>query len=137
MMKRLLNQVEKKRIENILRQKLMDQQEIVFAYLYGSFLLPVPCGDIDIAIYLKEFAVTPKHWEYETKLSMLLDHKVSMPVDILTLNCASLPLRYHATRGKLLFSKNEPARFAFLEATWSEYFDYKPYLQAFYKDLLS
>lgn len=134
--KHVLTMEEKKRIENILKKELSGRQEIVFAYLHGSFLLPVPCGDIDIALYLEEASVNPRHWEYEANLAMHLDRQVGVPVDVLTLNNAPVTLRYHATRGKVLVSKNEPARFTFLEETWREYFDYQPLLKAYYKDLL-
>lgn len=134
--KRLLTGVEKKAIEEILRRELSRQPEIIFAYLHGSFLLAMPCGDIDIAVYLEDTAVKPEHWEYEAKLAMLLDPLAGLPVDVLTLNCAPVALRYHATRGKVLFSKNEFARFTFLEETWREYFDCQPMFRAFYRDLL-
>jgi len=68
---------------------------------------------------------------------MLLDPLVGMPVDVLTLNYAPVALRYHATCGKVLLSKNELARFTFLEETWREYFDCQPLFRAFYNDLLN
>lgn len=110
--------------------------EIIFAYLHGSFLLPVPCGDVDIAVYLESNALSERHWEYEAKLAMSLDHLVGLPVDILTLNRAPLALRYHATWGRVLLSRDEPARFAFWEETWREYFDCQPLFRAFLRDLL-
>jgi hypothetical protein len=133
--KRLVTAAEKKKVEKILKRELSRRKEIIFAYLHGSFLLPVPCGDIDIAIYLEDSALSQKHWEYEAKLAMSLDHLVGMPVDVLTLNYAPVALRYHATRGKVLFSRNEPIRFTFLEDTWREYFDCLPMFRAYMNDL--
>lgn len=134
--KRLLTPAEKKRVKNNLKRELSRHKEIIFAYLHGSFLLPVPCGDIDIAIYLEETALTKKHWEYESQLAMSLDRLMSIPVDVLTLNCAPVTLRYHATAGEVLLSNNEPVRFTFLEETWRVYFDCQPIFRAFYNDLL-
>ncbi|WP_018086516.1 hypothetical protein [Desulfurispora thermophila] len=37
----------------------------------------------------------------------------------------------------MIFSRDEPARFTFLEKTWQEYFDCQPMFRAFYRDLLS
>lgn len=88
-------------------------------------------------MYLAGTALKREHWEYEARLAMLLDPLAGMPVDMLTLNCAPVALRYHATSGKVLLSKNEPARFTFLEETWREYFDCQPLFRAFYEDLLS
>ncbi|KJR96197.1 MAG: nucleotidyltransferase [Peptococcaceae bacterium BRH_c4a] len=134
--KRLLTAAEKKKIRSILKRELSRHKEVIFAYLHGSFLLPVPCGDIDIAVYLEGAALKREHWEYEARLAMLLDPLAGMPVDVLTLNCAPVALRYHATSGKVLLSKNEPARYTFLEETWREYFDCQPLFRAFYNDLV-
>lgn len=134
--KHLLPAEEKRRIEHTLKKELSRHGEIVFAYLHGSFLLPVPCGDVDVAVYLEKKALNPRHWEYEAGLAMSLDHLVGLPVDIITLNHAPVVLRYHASRGKVLFSRDEPARFTFLEETWREYFDFQPVFRAFLKDLL-
>jgi len=38
---------------------------------------------------------------------------------------------------RCLSSKDEKTRFGFLERTWREYFDYQPYIKAFYEDLIS
>ncbi|MEW6423251.1 MAG: nucleotidyltransferase domain-containing protein [Bacillota bacterium] len=135
--KYILTNTEKKRIKEILKKELSRRKEIIFAYLHGAFPLPIPCGDVDIAIYLNETVPPEKYWEYEAELTMTLERLISMPVDVLTLNRAPVALRYHATRGKLLWSKNEPARFTFLEDTWREYFDCQPIFRAFLKDLLS
>ncbi len=135
--KRLLTEADKERIKEILKKELSWRDEIIFAYLHGSFTLPAPCGDVDVAIYLDESALSHKHWIYESDLAMSLDRLVGLPVDVLTLNSAPLSLRYHATAGTLLCSKDEKARFDFLERTWREYFDYQPYIKAFYEDLIS
>lgn len=134
--KRLLTSQEKKQIEAILKEELTSRQEISFAYLHGSFLMDLPCGDVDVALYLEEGFITTNHWEYEAELAMLLDRKLGLPVDIITLNSAPVTLRYHATRGKVLVSNNELARFTFLEKTWQEYFDYQPLLKSYLNDLL-
>lgn len=135
--KRLLADAEKTKIRNNIKKELSRRKEVVFAYLHGSFLMPVPCGDIDIAVYIENTITDQKHWEYEAGLAMLLDPLAGMPVDVLTLNCAPVALRYHATCGQILFSKNEQARFAFLEETWREYFDCQYMFRAFYNDLLN
>ncbi|SMB98240.1 hypothetical protein SAMN00808754_2219 [Thermanaeromonas toyohensis ToBE] len=134
--KRLLTPAEKRKIKRILKRALSRRGEIVFAYLHGSFLLPVPCGDVDIAVYVEESALKVRVWEYEASLSGALEPLVGMPIDVLVLNHASVALRYHATRGDVLVSKDELARYTFLEETWREYFDCQPLFRAFFHDLL-
>ncbi|MGI9952907.1 nucleotidyltransferase domain-containing protein [Moorellaceae bacterium AZ2] len=120
-----------------MKRELSPRKEIVFAYLHGSFLLPVPCGNVDIAVYVEESALKARVWEYEADLSAALEPLVGMPVDVLVLNRAPVALRYHATRGEVLVSKNELARYTFLEETWREYFDCQPLFRSFFHDLLS
>ncbi|BAF60280.1 predicted nucleotidyltransferases [Pelotomaculum thermopropionicum SI] len=134
--KRLLTPAEKKKIKSILKKELTGHKEIIFAYLHGSFVLPVPCGDVDVAVYLEETALPQKHWDYEGNLEAPLERLVSMPIDVQILNCAPIALRYHATCGKVLLSKNELTRYTFLEKTWREYFDYQPLFRAYLHDLL-
>ncbi|MFZ5591394.1 MAG: nucleotidyltransferase domain-containing protein [Bacillota bacterium] len=135
--KHLLTQAEKTTIKRKLRRALSRRPEILFAYLHGSFLYAEYCGDIDIAVYLEDNALRQDHWVYEAQLAMLLDPLAGMPVDVLILNFAPIAIRYYATCGKVLFSRNEPARYTFLERTWQEYFDCQPMFRAFYRDLLS
>ncbi len=134
--KRLLEETEKTKIINKIKMELSRRKEVVFAYLHGSFLLPVPCGDMDIAVYLEDDVFSRKHWEYEAGLVMSLEPLAGMPVDVQTLNGAPVALRYHVIRGEVLYSGNEPARFAFLEATWREFFDCQPMFRTYYQDLL-
>lgn len=135
--KRLLPDEEKKKIKKILKNELSRHKEIIFAYLHGSFLLPVPCGDLDVAVYLDDYALNQKHWEYEAMLAVSLERLAGIPVDVLTLNTAPVSMCYHATGGELLLSRNELARFTFLEEVWREYFDCQPLFRAFYEDLLN
>lgn len=127
----------KRRIKSILKRELSRRGEVIFGYIHGSFLLPIPCGDVDVALYIEETALLENYWEYEADLAAALDPLVGIPVDILVLNQAPLALRYHATRGKVLMSRDEPVRFTFLEETWREYFDCQPLFKAFLNDLLS
>ncbi|WP_027718476.1 nucleotidyltransferase domain-containing protein [Desulfovirgula thermocuniculi] len=134
--KRHLTSAEKRRIKAILKRELSKRPEIFFAYLHGSFLLPVPCGDVDVAVYLGKDATDLGTWEYEAELGASLEPLAGMPVDVLVLNRAPVALRYHATRGQVLYSRDEETRFTFLENTWREYFDYQPLLRAFLEDLV-
>lgn len=135
--RKLLTDADKKQMESILKGELSRRREIIFAYLHGSFILPIPCGDIDIAVYLEKTLLPRKHWEYEAELSVALERLAGMSVDVMVLNNAPVALRYHVTRGKVLLSRNEYIRFDFMEQTWHEYFDYQPLLRAYLDDLLT
>jgi predicted nucleotidyltransferase len=73
--------------------------------------------------------------EYEISLSLQLEKKLGLPVDIKVLNNAPLSFRYHATRGILLLTQNESVREDFLRRTWSEYFDFLPLARIYQEEL--
>lgn len=116
--------------------RLRDYPEVLFAYLYGSFSEGLPFSDIDVGIYLSDSDMSGGEMQqYELRKAIDLELSVGLPVDLKVLNHAPLPLRYHITRGQLLFSRDEPRRYAFLEATWRDYFDYYPLARQFFRDL--
>lgn len=128
----------KAEIIGILSQTLSQRNEILFAYLHGSFLKSKTFQDIDVAVYLEE---TTKHdiniIEYEIALSLLVEKQLRMAADVKALNWAPLSFRYNVSRGLLLLSKDELKRENFLCATWMEYFDFLPISKAYVREVLS
>ncbi|MEW5934630.1 MAG: nucleotidyltransferase domain-containing protein [Bacillota bacterium] len=127
-------------IKRALKDALARRPEIVFAYLFGSFAEKLPFRDIDIAVWVDEDAgrkdLEQDPWRYEATLGAGLTPLVGTPVDVTILNHAPLPLRYHATRGELLFTRDEMQRCTFLEETWRDYFEMEPHLRQFLHDIL-
>lgn len=128
----------KAEIIGILSQTLSQRNEILFAYLHGSFLESKTFQDIDVAVYLEE---TTKHdiniIEYEIALSLLVEKQLRMAADVKALNWAPLSFRYNVSRGLLLLSRDELRRENFLCATWMEYFDFLPISKAYVREVLS
>jgi predicted nucleotidyltransferase len=128
----------KAEIIGILSQTLSQRNEILFAYLHGSFLESKTFQDIDVAVYLEE---TTKHdiniIEYEIALSLLVEKQLRIPADVRVLNWAPLSFRYNVSRGLLLLSRDELKREDFLCATWMEYFDFLPISKAYVREVLS
>ena len=75
-----------------LRAGLELHQEIVFAYLYGSFLdEDLPYHDVDVAVYLDPiWASGHDLFEHEMTLSVALTLALHVPVDVHVLNEAPL-----------------------------------------------
>jgi len=120
----------------LLASGLQNRPEVLFAYLHGSFAEARPLRDVDMGVYLSPAGLAAGAVPaYEGTAALDLEALVGLPVDLKVLNLAPLSLRYHISRGYLLFSGDEPARYAFLEATWREYFDYYPLLREFYRDI--
>ena len=124
-------------ITNKIREFLSIKKEILFAYLYGSFIEIENFRDIDIGIYLDEkIADKIDPIDYEISLSLMLEKELRIPVDVKIINFAPLSFKYHVTSGKLLFSKNESKREEFLCNTWMLYFDFLPIAKIYLKEVL-
>jgi len=121
----------------ILKGFLSKQDEVVFAYLHGSFVQGEEFRDVDVAVLLDDRATrTTDDVEYEISLSLKLEKElVGLPVDVKILNRAPLSFRYHASQGMLLLTRDESTRESFLNRTWSEYFDFQPLSRIYLEDL--
>src|SRR5512143_2942473 len=111
-----VNTEQKERILKRLADILESREGILFAFVFGSFTGELPFHDIDVAVYLseaREEAVTLDALE----LSSLLSGELGMPVDVRPLNLASVPFRYQAIRGRLLFEKDQDLTAQFIERT--------------------
>ena len=114
---------EKLRISSFLGEKLKDEDEVVFAYVYGGFVEREIFRDVDVAVWIKN---TDKAFYYTVDFSAKLEVEVGFPVDLQVLNQTPLPFKYHVfTDGKLLFSKDEKLRLKIVDETVRKYFDLK------------
>lgn len=134
--------MEKLTVEEIietLRIALQNREEIIFAYLYGSFAEGLPFRDIDIAVYVKEEIVSREEaFDYGLELSSLIEAETKIgPLDIRVINYAPAGLKYYVTKGCMLFSKDDEKRYDFIEETWKRYFDLMPKRKQILHDLLS
>jgi predicted nucleotidyltransferase len=119
-----------------LKDLLEPREEVLFAYLHGSFLGSRSFRDVDIAVFLKPAsAQPPDDVEYEIALSLRFEQALGLPVDIKVLNRAPLSFRYQASRGRLLISRDESVREEFLKRTWSDYFDFARLARIYQEDL--
>ena len=123
---------EKERIKVKLREALMGRDEVLFAYLHGSFIEERPFRDIDVAVYVEG----PTERFYEMELEEELTRLTGFPVDVRLLNDAPVAFRFRVIGGKLLFSKDEKARCMFEERTMAEYHDYSYYLELYRREAL-
>jgi len=127
-----LNDIQKKEIIDELTRLLKEREEIVFAYLHGSFLTH-DFRDIDVAIYLKE----DEDVLYEVELGVELEKILKFPVDVRVLNSAPLTFRFKVIKdGLLLFSRDERIRSDFEALTISEYHDFSYFRRRYRREVL-
>jgi len=101
----------KKQAYDALKDFLFDKEEVVFAYVYGSFSSNDCFRDIDIAVFLEPLPSNPL--SYELEMSSELELAFGVPVDVRVINAAPLDFAAEAIRGTLLFSRDEDKRVDF------------------------
>lgn len=123
----------KEQLTTQLADILRNRTDILFAYVYGSFIDELPFHDIDVALYVfeaREAEVTLDMLELSNRLS----RELSIPVDVRALNFASTSFQYQVLRGRLLFEKDQDKTAMFTEQTVRRYLDIKPFLLAGMKE---
>ena len=131
-----ISESDKKIIMEKLRYSLEKRPNLLFAYVYGSFVVADKFRDIDIAVYLKQIPSTPLHveLELETELGNIIKNYL---IDVRILNNAPLSFRYNVIKsGKPIVVVDDDARTDFEEATLSNYFDFSPFRKMYLKETL-
>ena len=123
-----VNGDEKNRLIQHLASLIQDQGEIVFAYLFGSFIEDLPFHDIDMGIYLSEIK-EEEATLYSIDLALILTQALRIPVDVRVLNFAPVSFLYHVIRGKLILERDEEVLSGFVEKTIAKYLDLKPLIR--------
>jgi len=106
---------EKKFIENKIIEYLDKKEEILFAYIFGSFINKDDYHDIDVAVYLNENFDkndTKKFpYGYESYMISELNLLTRKNIDFIVMNNANIIIQKKIiTQGKLIFSKDERKR---------------------------
>ncbi|MDL1959205.1 MAG: nucleotidyltransferase domain-containing protein [Deltaproteobacteria bacterium] len=121
----ILTPVEKQRLSGRLAVLLGACPEVIFAYVYGSFLEDIPCHDIDLGVYVTgvKRAKTILHG---VDLAGSFSRELGIPVDVRILNYAPNSFVYRVIRGKLILDNNPEVRSRVVEETIKHYLDLKP-----------
>lgn len=99
------------------------RQDIITAYLFGSFVTDESFSDIDLAILTQMEIAKPL--EFELGLENELEKVARFPVDIRILNSAPLSFCQNVIRhGKVILDKDPTFRSDFEGKTLKQYFDF-------------
>jgi len=123
---------EKEKIKKNLIKIIQNKEEVIFAYLHGSFLIN-GFNDIDLAFFVNAIVDT---LDYEISVSLEIEKQIHFPIDVKVLNHAPLGFKYEVTKGELLFSRDEEIRTDFIEKVWNQYLDFKPIEKEILMDML-
>ena len=117
-----------------LREALVHEEDILFAYLYGSAAYDpdFAMGDIDIAVYLKPADIKGYISKEEALMALLASKLHTDAIDLRILNTLPLILKYSILKdGKLLFSRDDLQRVDFDTSVMIRFLEIKPYLDEY------
>ena len=119
---------ERQRITESVHSFLVSFEDIVFAYIYGSFARGEPMRDLDVALYTTE----EKDFLFAIDIAALLRRDTGFEVDVTVMNHAPVALQFAILRdGLLLFSKDEARRTALIEKVSRQYREYAHFRDLF------
>ena len=138
--RKTLDQARKDALASNFSEFLSQEENVLFAYLYGSFLEERPFGDVDVAAYVDpaRFRNPDQIFGYGISLAAKIDLAFSgVTVDLRLLNAAPMPFRFNViTTGRVLYSRSEKERIDFEVRTRSLYFDFLPHINFYYKSIV-
>jgi len=117
-----------------LRKLLQPDTDILFAYLYGSFVTdPDLLGsDIDVGVYLKHWDLNAYVKKEEQLTALLVSRLHNDRIDLRIINTLPLLLKYSILRdGILVFSRDERERVDFETTSMIRFFELKPSLDEY------
>lgn len=115
----------KDEILQILADEMQRRNEILFAYVFGSFAEFSSFHDIDLAVYLVAEDTLDRDRRYDVHLSVELQKIIGHPVDVIVMNKAPDHLVHEISKGRVILDRDEDRRLDIIVAAWSRYFDFQ------------
>jgi len=120
--------VEREKLVRAIKDRLLQEPDILFAYLHGSFLTEESFRDIDIGV----LTCVPKGLSFESDLSFELSKALGYDIDVRVINDAPVAFQMAVLRdGRLLLSQNDDVRADFIEKVGRRYRGYAHFRNVF------
>jgi predicted nucleotidyltransferase len=119
-----------------LASALAPRQEVVFAYLHGSFAEGLPFHDIDVAVFLEPAPAEDRAFYAAAALAEDLTDTLGVQVDVQILNRAPLAFKHAALQGRPILVRDELRLADYIERVSMEYIDYAELRQAHLREVL-
>ena len=127
----------KEKIFRALKEVLSKKDEIIFAYVHGSFLDGVLLNDIDIALFLDDKKIDCEETAYCERSSSELSERIHYTVDVHIMNRKPVGFLHSVFKhGKLVFSRDEELRSDLIERTSMAYMDFFELSMEYVRDLV-
>lgn len=109
----------RERIIETIKSHISGKDDVIFAYLHGSFAESGRFRDIDLAIFIRK---PGREIEIESDFSYELTEKTGYPVEVRIINNASVAFQMAVLRkGRLLLSREDDVRTDFIENVGRRY----------------
>ncbi len=129
-----ISEEEKKILRRKIAERLLSSEQIVFAYVFGSFGAG-DFRDIDVAVFVSDTG-GKKPLELEMELESALETLTSMPVDVRVINHAPLTFVYNVLKGgEVLVDKDPSLRADFEGRLCKEYFDFRHLREEYLREI--
>ncbi|MBO8159724.1 nucleotidyltransferase domain-containing protein [Thermosyntropha sp.] len=125
-------------MDNIILEKINEylkkQKNIIFAYIFGSFVQGKRYNDIDVAVFLQNKEIEPMSY---LELKRELADIAGTDVDVVILNEASPLLKREVIKnGVLILERDKEKRVDFVVQSVFEYEDMKRYYEMSYETVI-
>lgn len=120
-----------------LKEELQKRPEVLFVYLFGSFVEEEEFRDVDVALYVRKGSIPDDGMWYSIRLSLDLERAIGYSVDVILMNSAPDHLIHRISKGRVLVDVDEDFRTDFITAAWKRYFDIQPKRLQALRDILS
>lgn len=125
----------KEKIIRLIKEELEKREDILFAYIFGSFVSCENFRDIDIAIYLSSFE-KDKVLGIEFQLEKTLEDKIHIPFDVRIINEVPLGFAYNVIKDKIVVvDRDSSFRADFESLIFRKYFDYQFLIKEYLKEV--
>ncbi|MBE3111682.1 MAG: hypothetical protein IMZ54_02825 [Acidobacteria bacterium] len=130
-----MNEPEKNRIVGVISDLLSERVEIVFAYVFGSFVGDANFSDIDIGVFVQGIP-QPASLNLELQLERQVESLVHVPADVRILNGAPPSFIFQIIkRSRRVVDKDPNLRAEFEGRILKEYFDFAPFRRRYLEEV--
>jgi predicted nucleotidyltransferase len=120
--KQSINKVGRQKLIESIKTYFSEEDNVIFAYIHGSFTEEKTFRDIDVALYLKN---SKEELGFESDYSYELTKNTGYPVEVIVINRAPVPVQMSVLRkGILIVNKSEDIRTDFIECVGRRYRQY-------------
>lgn len=130
-----------KKTKRTLMEKIInlvrDKKDIIFAYIFGSFVSMGRFKDIDMGIFVLD-EKSKLSLKFEMELEREIEDILHIPVDVRILNNASPSFIFNVIKnGVLVLDRNSSHRADFEGLIYKKYFDFQHLRKEYLKEILN